>query len=201
MAPPGPPARVGSRRPTRDVVEHAAPRQQARILEHDGGRAAGAQLALDLAVQAGERAQQRRLARARAAEQRDELAGRDVQVDPVEHDVCLRETSETLAALRDSGGFAINVLAEDQRDLADRFARAASDAVWEGVAHELAPTGHPLLDGTLATLECAVHDEADGGDHRIVIGRVLSARLADEPFWPLLFAESRYHGIGEELTR
>jgi len=34
-----------------------------------------------------------------------------------------------------------------------------------------------------------------------VIGRVLSARLADEPFSPLLFAESRYHGIGEELAR
>ncbi len=113
--------------------------------------------------------------------------------------VCLREASETLAALRGSGGFAINVLAEDQRGLADRFARTASDAQWDEVAYELSATGHPLLGGTLAALECAVHDEADGGDHRIVIGRVLSARLADAPLSPLLFAESRYHVIGERL--
>jgi 3-hydroxy-9,10-secoandrosta-1,3,5(10)-triene-9,17-dione monooxygenase reductase component len=113
--------------------------------------------------------------------------------------VCLREESETLAALRESGGFAINVLAEDQRHLADRFAAAASDDQWDGVPYELPATRHPLLAGTLAALECTVHDEADGGDHRIVIGRVLSARLADEPLSPLLFAESRYHVIGETL--
>ena len=69
--------------------------------------------------------------------------------------VCLREESETLAALRGSGGFAINVLAEDQRHLADRFATAACDGQWEGVAYETAATGHPLLTGTLAALECA----------------------------------------------
>ncbi len=113
--------------------------------------------------------------------------------------VCLREESETLAALRGSGGFAINVLAEDQRHLADRFATAACDGQWEDVAYETAATGHPLLTGTLAALECAMHDEADGGDHRIVIGRVLSARLADAPLSPLLFAESAYHVIGDRL--
>ena len=103
--------------------------------------------------------------------------------------VCLREQSETLASLRATGGFAINVLAEDQQPLADRFARASCDAQWEGVSHSTGATGSPLFDGTLAALECAVHEEADGGDHRIVIGRVLSIRLADEPATPLLFSE------------
>lgn len=113
--------------------------------------------------------------------------------------VCLREESETLAALRASGAFAINVLAEDQRELADRFARR--DAGWDGVAHEPAGTGSPLLDGTLATLECALHEDVHGGDHRIVIGRVRSVRLAGAPRPPLLFSEARYHGIGEALAR
>jgi 3-hydroxy-9,10-secoandrosta-1,3,5(10)-triene-9,17-dione monooxygenase reductase component len=98
--------------------------------------------------------------------------------------VCLREESETLEALRGSGAFAINVLAEDQQELADRFAKPASDAQWAGVAHEPSTTGAPLLDGTLATIECTVHEEARGGDHRIVIGRVRSVRLADEPRAP-----------------
>jgi flavin reductase (DIM6/NTAB) family NADH-FMN oxidoreductase RutF len=114
--------------------------------------------------------------------------------------VCLREESETLAGLRASGGYAINVLAEDQQALADRFARPASRAQWDGVGHVLSDTGSPLLDGTLATIECAVHDVADGGDHRIVIGRVLSVRLAEAAGAPLLFSEARYHGIGEALA-
>jgi 3-hydroxy-9,10-secoandrosta-1,3,5(10)-triene-9,17-dione monooxygenase reductase component len=112
--------------------------------------------------------------------------------------VCLREESETLAALRRSGVFAINVLAEDQRGIADRFARR--DAGWDGVHHEQRDTGSPLLDGTLATLDCAVHDETPGGDHAIVIGRVLGVRVSEGPRPPLLFSEARYHGIGEALA-
>ena len=43
------------------------------------------------------------------------------------------------------------------------------------------------IDGALATFECAVHDVADGGDHQIVIGRVLAVRHPDEHAPPLLF--------------
>ena len=114
--------------------------------------------------------------------------------------VCLREESETLAALRASGAFAINVLAEHQRSLAERFALPASDAQWDGVTQQVNGSGSPLLEGTLAALECAVHDEADGGDHRIVIGRVLSVRRAAEPLAPLLFSDARYHAIGAALA-
>ena len=124
-----------------------------------------------------------------------------VSLDPPLVLVCLREESQTLTALQASGAFAINVLAEDQQELADRFAQPASDAQWAGVAHELAAGGAPLLEGTLATIECTVHEEARGGDHRIVIGRVRSVRLAEEPPAPLLFSEARYHGLGDELAR
>lgn len=80
-----------------------------------------------------------------------------VSLDPPLVLVCLREASETLAGLRASGGFAINVLAEDQHELADRFARASSAEQWDGVGHRVARTGSPLLDGTLATIECTLH--------------------------------------------
>ena len=112
--------------------------------------------------------------------------------------VCLREESDTLAALQASRAFAINVLAEDQRDVADRFARR--DAGWDGVEHAAEATGSPLLDGTLATLECSLHHDVEAGDHRIVIGRVLSVRVSDEGRPPLLFSDARYHGIGEALA-
>jgi 3-hydroxy-9,10-secoandrosta-1,3,5(10)-triene-9,17-dione monooxygenase reductase component len=71
----------------------------------------------------------------------------------------LRRESETLAALRDTGRFAVNVLEAGGRELSDRFA----------------PRDHgvPVLDGALAVLTCRVHEIADGGDHVIVIGEVV----------------------------
>jgi flavin reductase (DIM6/NTAB) family NADH-FMN oxidoreductase RutF len=102
--------------------------------------------------------------------------------------VCLRDESLTLAALLESGRFAVNVLHADQQDLARRFARR--DAGWDGVAHR-----DGRLDGALATLECAVHDVAEGGDHRIVVGRVVTVEHPDEHAPPLLFYRGAYGGL------
>ena len=55
-----------------------------------------------------------------------------VSLDPPLVLVCLKLESETLAALEAAGAFAVNVLAEDQLDLAGRFAK--SGARWDGVA-------------------------------------------------------------------
>lgn len=99
---------------------------------------------------------------------------------------CLRRESETLAAIHSGQRFAINLLAAGQRALAERFARAAAVDTWAGVGHRLAD-GVPVLDATLATVECALHDRADGGDHEIVIGRVVGVEHAEERADPLLF--------------
>jgi flavin reductase (DIM6/NTAB) family NADH-FMN oxidoreductase RutF len=99
---------------------------------------------------------------------------------------CLRRASETLAAIRQAGAFAINVLGAGQRGLAERFARPAAPDTWRGVAHRLSG-GVPLLDDAVATLECVVHDLVDGGDHVIVVGRVVSVDRRESDADPLLF--------------
>ena len=78
---------VGRTQAEGDVVEDALPRQQPGVLEDDRHllRDLDAAGAGDAAVEAGERAQQGALARAAAAEQGHELAGRDVEVEAVEH--------------------------------------------------------------------------------------------------------------------
>ncbi len=76
-----------------DVVDHPLPRQQARVLEHQPGvlaglgqrRRAGQQLAAAGLVEAGQQAQQGALAAAAAANDSDELPGRNQQVDVLEH--------------------------------------------------------------------------------------------------------------------
>jgi flavin reductase (DIM6/NTAB) family NADH-FMN oxidoreductase RutF len=111
-----------------------------------------------------------------------------VSLDPPLLLVCLRDESLTLAALQDAGRFAVNVLHQRQRALAQRFARRG--ATWEDVAHR-----DGLLDGALATLDCALHDVADGGDHRIVVGRVVAVEHPEEPPAPLLFYRGAYMGL------
>jgi len=108
-----------------------------------------------------------------------------VSLDPPLLLVCLRDESLTLAALLDSGRFIVNVLHDEQRALAQRFARRG--AGWDGVAHR-----DGRLHGALATLDCELHDVADGGDHRIVVGRIAHVEHAAEHAPPLLFYRGAY---------
>ena len=73
--------------------------------------------------------------------------------------------------------YAIHVLAADQRELAFNVAK-------DGGALLRAPLGTnaegvPILDDCLARFDCARNAVHDGGDHAIVVGRVLHAELRD----------------------
>ena len=78
-------AGVRHAQPEGHVGQHPAPRQQPRLLERDRDRPRHAQLAGDLAVQPGQRAQQRGLAGPAHPEHGHELARGDIQVHAVEH--------------------------------------------------------------------------------------------------------------------
>jgi flavin reductase (DIM6/NTAB) family NADH-FMN oxidoreductase RutF len=108
---------------------------------------------------------------------------------------CLREESETLGALLDRRTFAINVLHSSQTELADRFARPASPAAWDAVAHHTVGD-IPVLEGAIATLRCDLHDIADGGDHCVVVGHVTALEPTDgADAQPLLFYGGAYHSL------
>jgi flavin reductase (DIM6/NTAB) family NADH-FMN oxidoreductase RutF len=115
-----------------------------------------------------------------------------VSLDPPLVLICLQKTSRTLAALMASRNFAINVLKHDQETLARRFAAPETSTMMEGAAEPLTDSGPPRLRDALATLECAVHDLADGGDHRIVVGRVTAVEHRDHHIEPLLFYRGRF---------
>ncbi|MCW5750382.1 MAG: flavin reductase family protein [Alphaproteobacteria bacterium] len=85
--------------------------------------------------------------------------------------------------------YAVHVLRADQADLSSAFATKGG-VPWERIAWSPGMTGCPILPGALATLECAVHARHDGGDHVILVGRVLNLRCADGD--PLLYFRGRY---------
>ena len=84
--------------------------------------------------------------------------------------------------------FAIHVLGEEQGAIGEGFS-AAGDA-FDGLAHGANPEGCPVIDGCLARFECRAHARHDGGDHDIVVGRVL--RASSREGRPLIFASGSY---------
>lgn len=67
--------------------------------------------------------------------------------------------------------YAINILAADQKALAECFARRGGDR-WSGVAWREGAGGAPLLDGAAAHFECFNRSRYEEGDHVIFVGEV-----------------------------
>ena len=87
----------------------------------------------------------------------------------------LARTSGSLAAMSACKGYVINVLAADQRVLAERFARKGIDR-FEGVAWRAGFGGSPLIDGAVASFECVNRSQHEAGDHIIFVGEVTHCR-------------------------
>src|SRR6202007_480587 len=81
----------------------------------------------------------------------------------------------------------------------ERFPRRAASDTWDRVTHR--SVGEiPALDGAIATLECELHDVADGGDPVVVVGHVVDlARAPGDETAPLLFFAAAYRRIGHEI--
>ena len=109
--------------------------------------------------------------------------------------VCLERSSQTLAAIRDHEAFAINVLAEGQERLSVNFAGRGAAASWENVSYRLGTTGSPHLNGVLAVLDCRLEDCLGGGDHEIVVGRVLALQRSGKDLGPLLHYQGSYASL------
>ena len=83
--------------------------------------------------------------------------------------------------------FALHVLAADQEDIAQTFTRDAHNFEELG-AQEV--EGVPLLPGCAARFECRTHAVHDGGDHHLIVGRVL--RASGPSAEPLAFRAGSY---------
>lgn len=87
--------------------------------------------------------------------------------------VCLDRSSRSLETIRLSGQFAVNILAEDHLDIVPAFAAKGVENRFAGVDYFAAVTGSPILPGAVAWFDCEIHAIHDGGDHEIIIGRVV----------------------------
>ena len=84
--------------------------------------------------------------------------------------------------------YAIHVLGAEQSDLSGRFVRGG--AGFDGLAHEIGAHDVPILPQALARFDCLQVATHDGGDHLIIVGRVLSVSARDG--LPLIFSQGAY---------
>jgi flavin reductase (DIM6/NTAB) family NADH-FMN oxidoreductase RutF len=99
-------------------------------------------------------------------------------------------TSTTWPQIREVGRFCVNVLAHDQHELSELFARPGADRFAE-VGWTPSRLGAPVLAGVSAWIDCELAAEYDAGDHTIVLGSV-RAMHADPNRYPLIYYRSQY---------
>ena len=113
-------------------------------------------------------------------------ASSSLSIDPPYVAVAPARTSTSWPRIARSGSFCVNVLAEDQEDLCRGFA-VSGGPKFDGVDWHPAPgTGSPVIDGSLAWVDCRVELVHDAGDHELILGRVHRPRRRRRVAAPLL---------------
>ena len=108
--------------------------------------------------------------------------------------ISVDKKAESWPAFEESRVFTINILADDQEGLSRKFAVSGGNK-FEGVAYRIGANGVPILDGTLAYIECTLYAAYDGGDHSIYLGEIQQAEIHEGK--PLVFYRGGYRALGD----
>jgi flavin reductase (DIM6/NTAB) family NADH-FMN oxidoreductase RutF len=111
--------------------------------------------------------------------------------------VCVDRRTRTHGYLPEQGAFGVHILGVGMEEVSDRCAGFRGEAGhWlDDLPHRVERTGAPILDGTLAWMDCSVWRSYDGGDHTIFVGQVEAAGATDGQ--PLLWFERGYQVLRE----
>lgn len=116
-----------------------------------------------------------------------------VSLDPPLLLVCIANGAGSAPVLRQASHFAINVLQIGQQPASNRFAGKGEDR-FANTPWAPGETGAPVLTGSLSTFECSRHAVHDGGDHFILIGKVVRANFEPRRD-PLLYFRGKYRRL------
>lgn len=102
--------------------------------------------------------------------------------------ICVNKNASAHAPIKDMGSFSVNVLADDQHELAKRFStkKLEGEARFDKKDWETLATGAPVLKHTIASLDCELVSEHEVETHSIFIGRVKDGRFREDAE-PLLY--------------
>jgi len=106
--------------------------------------------------------------------------------------ICIDHKANVMDCFRQASAFGVSILTDQQMTASNRFATRGEDR-FQATEWHAGESGAPLIDGALATFDCAVHQIVDAGDHAIVIGVVKALTTAEGR--PLLYWGSSYQSL------
>ncbi|MFF0739941.1 flavin reductase family protein [Streptomyces sp. NPDC004111] len=117
-----------------------------------------------------------------------------LSLDPLLVGVAIGRDSPMVWAARASGVLSVNVLRADQQHVADHFAAPAHRRpLPPPVALSRDTTGAPVLADCLSWFDCRIATIVPGGDHALLIGRVVAVHTS--PGRPLVHHAGRYRSL------
>jgi flavin reductase (DIM6/NTAB) family NADH-FMN oxidoreductase RutF len=128
-----------------------------------------------------------------------------LSLDPPLVLVCVKKGNFTHGLLAEADGFAINILAEDQVSVSNRFAGwgfPPEQDKWEDLSITRASaSGAALIGGCLGNLDCTKWSSMDGGDHTIFVGQVENVVVEGDrdDLKALLYFAGKYRGVGTNI--
>jgi flavin reductase (DIM6/NTAB) family NADH-FMN oxidoreductase RutF len=111
--------------------------------------------------------------------------------------ICIRKNSSNIAAFEAADRFAVNILGDDQAEVATAFSARGIDR-FARIACREAATGAPVLAECLSWFDCTLHQRVIAGDHLILIGRVEDFQV--RPLEPLGFCRGRFVNLDRTAT-
>ena len=118
-----------------------------------------------------------------------------VSIEPPLLMVCIGKAAASMEVFARAKGFAVNILAEQQKDISVLFASKRADK-FEHAQWRTGPFGNPLIDGSAAWFDCARYQVIDSGDHIILMGHIEAFSYSDAN--PLGYARGGYITLGLE---
>jgi flavin reductase (DIM6/NTAB) family NADH-FMN oxidoreductase RutF len=119
-----------------------------------------------------------------------------VSIDPLLILVCLANSNRLPRMVQETGTFAVSILAEGQEQISGWFAQSGREPVgkFEEFGTIEMHTGSPIIDGSIAHLDCVLEQAIPAGDHTIMLGRVVGA-AADSQKKPLIYFRRGYRPL------
>lgn len=118
-----------------------------------------------------------------------------VSLNPPLVSFCIDNRSTNLRLFKKNHYFSLNILSEDQIELARGFATPKNTKKWQIEPYFLGIKGSPVFENSLGFFECKRHRIIKAGDHHIIIGEVIDfAKIQDKN--PLLYNRSQFGSLG-----
>jgi flavin reductase (DIM6/NTAB) family NADH-FMN oxidoreductase RutF len=107
--------------------------------------------------------------------------------------VCIAKDAASAEPLTSAANFAINVLQTGQQPASIRFSTRDQDR-FGATPWSCGEAGAPILKDSLGVFECERFAVYEGGDHHILVGRVVKASF-DASLDPLLYFRGKYRRL------